>query len=78
MQQNEEKYCATLETFTNEQSSVTVNEEVVSICAEIQKNTRIPGCSRTQIHKIRVNKYYSTTLQHVELTTFNEVNMTPQ
>ena len=58
MQQNEEKLCY-IGTFANDPIRVTMNEKVDWTCAKIQKIKELLGRSRKQIHKARVNRFFS-------------------
>ena len=71
MQQNEEKDCATLETFKNDPSRVVMNEKVGWICAEVQKIKEFQAVAESKFIK-PVIKYYSSSV----CRTFNEVDMT--
>ena len=53
---NKEKDCASMENFI----------QLDWICVKIEKKNRIPGRSRKQIHKTRVNKYNSSSVCRTE------------
>ena len=76
IEQNEEKDCATLETFKNDPSRVTIKEKIVWICVEIQKIKEFQALEESTFTKLKLTN--TTPVQPVELTTFDEVDMTPR
>ena len=67
MQQNEEKDCATLETFKNDPSGVAMNEKVGWICAEVQKIKEFQAVAESKF--IKPELLNTTPVQFVELLT---------
>ena len=75
-QQNEEKDCATLETFKNDPSRATMNEKIDWICVEIQKIKEFQAVEESKFTKLKLTN--TTPVTPVELTTFDGVDMTPR